>query len=164
MTDINKMITAYKEQLETPQIRAAYEYLLKFTMRLKGLFIKREGENFTFGNISPGYMDYSYFPFYNAFLKTHGLRFGIVLNHKDMTFELWLMGQNAIIQQDFWQFFKASSWMQDYSTMPRYSILEVQLIDEPDFNHENELMDRIIQNALNYINDIIVFIKTNIAT
>lgn len=45
------------------------------------------------GNISSGYMDYSYFPFTTTdFLRTHKLRFGAVLNHPQMRFELWLMG------------------------------------------------------------------------
>ncbi|WP_182419067.1 hypothetical protein [Bartonella sp. HY038] len=164
MTDINKIIAAYSEQLKNPQIKAAYQYLIKFMMRLKGLFIRAEGENFTFGNVSPGYMDYSYFPFYNALVKQHGLRFGIVLNHQNMAFELWLMGQNMMIQKKFWRLFKTSPWMQNYSTMPRYSALEVQLLNQPDFNHEKELMENILQNALQYIGEILVFIESNTQT
>jgi len=29
----------------------------------------------------------------------NGLGFGIILSHREMQFELWLMGQNAPIQQ-----------------------------------------------------------------
>ena len=37
--------------------------------------------------------------FINEFLRERKLRFGIVLNHEKMKFELWLMGQNAGIQK-----------------------------------------------------------------
>lgn len=77
------------------------------------------------GNISLGHLDYTYFPFFNTYLRQHKLRFGIVLNHMEMRFELWLMGQNASVQEKYWELLKNTDWNKDIEAMPLYSVLEV---------------------------------------
>ena len=41
-------------------------------------------------SIVKGYMDYTYFYFTNDYLKNQKLKLGLVLNHKEMRFEIWL--------------------------------------------------------------------------
>lgn len=82
--DITKCIEIYKEQLERGDIRYAYVVLTKYVAELKSKF----PNEYKTGNISFGYLDYIYFPFFNDYLRARNLRFGIVLNHKQMQFEL----------------------------------------------------------------------------
>ena len=42
-------------------------------------------------------------PFFNESLRSHKLRFGIVLNHEKLSFELRFMGQNVEIQKKYWK-------------------------------------------------------------
>lgn len=91
----NEYVAIYQDALQQGDIQIAYERLIKAVMALKAHFANTLGDQYSFGNVSPGYMDYTYFPFFNAFLRKKRLRFGIVLNHRQMSFELWLMGQNA---------------------------------------------------------------------
>lgn len=93
----NECLKIYQEQLNKGEIQYAYRTLMKYMSELKVKFPKQ----YTTGNISFGYLDYTYFPFSNSYLKEHKLRFGIVLNHQKMQFELWLMGQNAMIQKHY---------------------------------------------------------------
>lgn len=55
-------------------------------------------------------MDYTYFAFYDEYLRSQQLRFGIVLNHHQMQFELWLMVQNAERQIFYWEKLKELEW------------------------------------------------------
>ncbi len=100
--EISKCIEIYKNQLAQGDIQRAYLLLTKYVAELKSKFPKQ----YTTGNISFGYLDYTYFPFFNDFLRKHKLRFGIVLNHERMRFELWLMGQNAPLQKEYWGLLK----------------------------------------------------------
>ena len=67
------------------------------------------------------------FSFFNDYLRDKKLRFGIVLNHSKMRFELWLMGQNKEIQKRYWDMLKTSPWNQGRSTKPQYAELEIVL-------------------------------------
>lgn len=102
--DITKSLEIYKEQLSKGDIRQAYFVLMKYVAELKAEF----PSEYKTGNISPGYLDYTYFSFFNEFLRERKLRFGIVLNHDQLQFELWLMGQNVTIQEKYWQLLKNS--------------------------------------------------------
>ncbi len=92
---LNDYVAAYKAQLEIGDIKIAYERLIKFVMTIKARFEESYSDKFSCGNVSPGYMDFTYFPFFDPFLRSEKLRYGIVLNHQQMRFELWLMGQNV---------------------------------------------------------------------
>lgn len=43
----------------------------------------------------------------------------------EMRFELWLMGQNASVQEKYWELLKNTDWNKDIEAMPLYSVLEV---------------------------------------
>ena len=76
-----------------------------------------------------------------------------------MRFELWLMGQNAKNQANYWELLKNTKWNKDRSGMPRYSVLEAILIEEPDFNNLDILTDEITNRAINLAEEIQDFIK-----
>lgn len=79
----------------------AYRTLINFVQQLRTDFTRTTTE-YQVGNLSLGYLDYTYFPFFNDTLRQNKLRFGIVLNHQELRFELWLMAQNANEQRRYW--------------------------------------------------------------
>jgi hypothetical protein len=66
---LNDYIKIYKEQLDKGDIQEAYSRLVKFVMNLNSTFSADLSDNYSFGNLFQGYMDYTYFYFSNDFLK-----------------------------------------------------------------------------------------------
>ena len=156
----NEYITAYKKQLSKGEIQIAYNILLKCVMRLKAHCEKTFPQGYSFGNVSPGYMDFTYFPFFNEYLRKEKLRFGIVLNHSETKFEFWLMGQNSEIQTKYWNLLKESFWNQERADMPKYSVLEVILADNPDFDDMDTLTTKVAEKAVCVSEEILNYLKT----
>ncbi|TBV11917.1 DUF7000 family protein [Stutzerimonas kirkiae] len=159
MKNINDYIATYKMQLQQGDVREAYEYLVKYVMRLRAHFSKNLSAKFSFGNVSPGYMDFTYFPFFDDFLRERGLRFGIVLNHQSVRFELWLMGQNAEIQKKYWDALRSSKWNKNRLEMPKYFILESVLVESPDFQMQDSLIEEIEKKSTQISSEVISHIK-----
>lgn len=57
----------------------------------------------------------------------------MVFNHNHIRFEAWLLGQTKDIQEKYWKLLKNTKWING-SEMPQYSIFEVILVQNPDFN------------------------------
>lgn len=148
--DIQKCIDIYKEQLSYGYIQTAYSSLTKYVAELKSNFPKY----YHTGNISFGYLDYTYFPFFNEYLRDCKLRFGIVLNHEKMQFELWLMGQNTNVQKKYWEILRNSKWNANREKMPKYSVLEVTLNNDIDFNNKENMTLNIINCSVSLSSEI----------
>lgn len=148
--DISKSIQIYKEQLAHGEIQRAYIVLTKYIAELKAKF----PSEYKMGNVSFGYLDYTYFPFFNECLRDKKLRFGIVLNHCKMQIELWLMGQNAPVQAEYWKLLKDTKWNQGVTEMPAYSVLEVCLESNIDFSVKDKMTEIIITKALETASEI----------
>jgi hypothetical protein len=155
MKKLNDYVSVYKEQLQKGDIQKAYTELVKYVMKLNSLFSKNLSDKFSFGSIFQGYMDYTYFYFSNNFLKDRKLRFGIVLNHEKMRFEIWLMGQNLEVQEKYWEFLKNTKWNKNKTTRPQYSVLEAVLVENPNFDDLDSLSQQI-ENSLVLISDEII--------
>lgn len=95
MENLNKYVSIYKEQLKKGDILIAYNELVKFVMKLRVDFIKRLSDEYSFAGILHGYMDYTYFYYSNDFLKSKNLKFGLVLNHLEMRFEICFRKYNS---------------------------------------------------------------------
>ena len=93
-------------------------------------------------------MDYTYFTFYDEYLRSQQLRFGIVLNHHQMQFELWLMAQNAERQVFYWEKLKELEWNREKVAMPRYTVLDTVIEANPDFSDLDKLADSIVEKTL----------------
>jgi hypothetical protein len=144
--DLNSAVAAYKRQLDIGDIQVAYVGLVKFVTRLKTRFSKSLKDRFSFSGIFQGYMDYTYFYFSNEFCRERKLKFGLVLNHVDMRFEIWLLGQTKDVQERSWHLLKHTEWIPG-EAIPKYSIFEHILIESPDFNDLNAL-SRAIEEAI----------------
>jgi len=157
--NINSRISLYKEQVNKSDIQRTYMFLLKYVMQVKASFEKAFSKEYSCGNVSPGYLDFSYFPFYNEYLRDKKLRFGIVLNHSEMRFELWLMGQNKEIQNKYWDLLKKSTWNEGRTKKPKYAELEIILVDNPDFENIDALTVDIIKRAVDEADKVMKYLK-----
>lgn len=151
MKTFQEYVNIYHEQLKKGDIQEAYTGLVKYVMKLSTILSKKLPD-FTCGNLFQGYMDYTYFYFSNDFLRKRKLRFGLVLNHPDMRFEIWLLGQNLKIQDQYWQLLKSTKWNGNRTERPQYSIIEVILVDHPNFDDLDALSNQI-EKALTKISN-----------
>lgn len=63
--NIQSYLDIYKEQLSYGYIQKVYLILIKYVAELKNSF----PNEYRTSNVSPGYLDYTYFPFFNDFFK-----------------------------------------------------------------------------------------------
>lgn len=155
MKNLNHYVAIYKEQLNKGDILIAYNELVKFVMKLRVDYIKNLSEHYSFLGILHGYMDYTYFYYANEFLKNKKLKLGLVLNHLEMRFEIWLLGSTIAIQKKYWDLLKESKWNKDKIEMPKYSILEVIIENNPNFD-ELVLLSQNIEDKLIEVSDEII--------
>ncbi|MFD2561179.1 DUF7000 family protein [Aquimarina rubra] len=159
MKNLNHYVAIYKEQLDKGDILIAHNQLVKFVMKLRVDFIKSLSEQYSFTGILHGYMDYTYFYYSNNFLKRKKLKLGLVLNHSQMRFEIWLLGNTISIQKKYWDLLKESKWNKDRKKMPKYSILDAVIENKPDFDNLPLLSEKIKQKLVEQSDEIISEIK-----
>ena len=152
MENLNKYVSIYKEQLKKGDILIAYNELVKFVMKLRVDFINRLSDEYSFAGILHGYMDYTYFYYSNDFLKSKNLKFGLVLNHLELRFEIWRLGNTIPIQKKYWELLKTTKWNQGNTEMPKYSISETILVEDPDFNDLSTLSE-LIESKMSKVSD-----------
>lgn len=160
MENLNKYISIYKEQLKKGDILIAYNELVKFVMKLRTDFIKSLSDHYSFTGILHGYLDFTYFYYSNDFLKSKKLKFGLILNHVEMRFEVWLLGNTKPIQQKYWELSKNTKWNKDKTEMPKYSILESIIVKDPDFDNLDKLIEQIETQMMKASDEILDYLKT----
>jgi hypothetical protein len=159
MKELNDYVKTYFEQIQIGDIQVAYAGLVKYLMKLGTTLSKSLSKEYSFGNLFQGYMDYTYFYYSNDFLRKRKLKFGLVLNHTKMQFEIWLLGQTIPIQEEYWKYLKTTKWNIGRTTKPKYSILEAILIADPNFNDLDLLTKQIEKQLVIVSNEIIDEIK-----
>ena len=159
MKNLNQYVKIYHQQLQKGDILIAYNELVKFVMKLRSDFIKRLSVHYSFSGMLHGYMDYTYFYYTNDFLKSKKLKLGLVLNHLEMRFEIWLLGSTIKIQKKFWELLKDSKWNVGNVNMPKYSILETPIENDPDFDNLILLAQNIENNLIIISEEIIDEVK-----
>ena len=155
MKNLNHYVAIYKEQLDKGDILIAYNGLVKFVMQLRTDFIKNLSAHYSFSGILHGYMDYTYFYYTNDYLKHKKLKLGLVLNHLEMRFEIWLLGNTKNIQISYWNALKESERNKNRTEMPPYSILEAVIESKPDFD-DLPLLSQKIEKQLIITSDKII--------
>jgi hypothetical protein len=53
-------------------------------------------------------------------------------------FEVWLLGQTKDVQIDYWEKLKGVKWVKE-DVMPKYSIFEIVMLANPDFDNSTKL-------------------------
>ncbi len=160
MKSLNYYVKIYKDQLKKGDILIAYNELVKFVMKLRQAFIKNLSSKYSFSGILQGYMDYTYFYYSNELLKDKKLKLGLVLNHVQMRFEIWLLGNTLTIQKEYWNLLKDSKWNRDKTEMPKYAILEVIVENEPNFDSLPLLSQRLENGLIKLSQEIIDSIES----
>lgn len=155
MQNLNHYVSLYKEQLQKGDILIAYNQLVKFVMQMRINLIKNLSDDYSFSGILHGYLDYTYFYYQNDFLKSKKLKLGLVLNHVEMQFEIWLLGNTKPVQSQYWEVLKDSKWNKDKEQMPEYSILESVIVTDPDFDKLDSLANDIEQLLITESKEII---------
>ena len=157
MESFDGYMNEYKTQVRKGLINQAYKGLMEYMMELKSYFQKKYPEFFVSGSLYYGYMDMTYFSFFPKSLKERNLKIAIVFLHEAFRFEVWLSGYNKKVQQEYWKLIKDSGWKK-YRLVPTIqgfdSILENNLVDNPDFGDLGKLTDQIEKGTLTFVNDI----------
>ena len=138
-------------------IPEAYKGLMDYIMELRTYLKKKYPNYFVSGSIYYGYMDMTYFSFFPESLKRRKLKIGIVFIHETCRFEVWLFGYNKQVQTKYWKLIKESGWNKyriPISIKGIDSIIEYNLVDNPDFSDLNILTKKIETNTLNFIKDV----------
>jgi len=151
--NLNYFVSAYKDLLKNGDVQIAYAGLVKYVQKLRTVFSKDLSATYSVGNVFQGYMDYTYFYLSNEYLKDKKLKLGLVFNHNHVRFEAWLLGQTKDVQENYWKLLKNTKWING-SEMPRYSIFEVILVDNPDFDDLETLTESIKNKLVSVAEDI----------
>lgn len=152
---LNDCVSIYQAQLRKGDILIAYNGVVKFVMSLRVAFMKKYSDRYSFSGILHGYMDYTYFYYSNPFLKSRKLKLGLVLNHLEMRFEIWLLGNTGTVQKAYWSRLKDTKWNKDKQEMPEYSIIEAVIAEDPDFDNLPLLMQYIEKRLIEVSEEII---------
>lgn len=144
MSDVslNARIPAYKKAFASGEIQKTYQNLVGIVQSLRTEFHKKYKGEFSVANILHGYIDFTYFYLQNDYLKNHKLKLAIVLNHHQAHFELWLLGQTKDVQVGYWEKLKGVKWINE-NAMPEYSIFEIVMLADPDFDNSEKLSESI---------------------
>lgn len=151
---LNNCVSIYKELLKAGDIKIAYAGLVKYVQKLRTVFSKEFSDDYSVGNVLQGYMDYTYFYLANDSLTRKKLKFGLVLNHAEANFEIWLLGQTKDVQEKYWRILKNTKWIKT-SDMPQYSVFEFTLVKNPDFENLDKLTDELKRNFMAVSNEIL---------
>lgn len=100
-------------------------------------------------------MDMTYFAFIPNDLKMKQLKIAIVYLHEQNRFEAWLGGTNRKIQAEYIEMLnrKNISKYEISQIQPGVdSIIESTLVEQPDFNHPEELDIQIEKKLIKFVN------------
>lgn len=139
---LNARISAYKDAFASGEIQKTYKNLVGTVQNLRTDFSKTYIGEYSVANVLHGYIDFTYFYLQNDYLKKHKLKLAIVLNHHRVQFELWLLGQTKDVQIGYWEKLKRSKWVNE-NTMPEWSVFEIVMLAEPDFDDPEKLSESI---------------------
>ena len=152
MQSLNESVREYTAQLQHGQIQKAYKGIMTFMSGLK-TYLESRHPDYTATGLYFGYMDMTYFAFTPLELKQRSLKIAIVYLHEQNRFEVWLGGANRRVQAETIELFKGKNL--DGLILSELkpgvdSIVEMQLVEQPDFDHPEELMLEIESKVIEF--------------
>jgi len=160
MNSLAKQIQEYRIQLSKGQIQKAYRGIMTFMSSMKSYLGNKYPDYFS-SALYFGYMDMTYFAFTPPSLKEKKLKIAIVFLHEEGRFEGWLGGNNRKIQSVFIE-------QLSHNNIGKYklskvspgvdSIIEVNLVEQPDFNKLEELKTQLEVKTIEFINDMMAIL------
>ncbi|WP_162060365.1 hypothetical protein [Undibacterium sp. KW1] len=139
---LNSRIPAYKAAFSDGELQKTYQDLVGIVQNLRTEFTKKYKGEYSVAGVLHGYVDFTYFYLQNDYLKQKKLKLALVFNHKNVNFELWLLGQTKDVQILYWRKLRDVKWV-NKEAMPEYSIFEVPLLLEPDFDSPTRLSESV---------------------
>jgi hypothetical protein len=162
MKSFHEYMSEYKIQMKKGDIVEAYKGLMEYIMNLRTYFQKKYLDYNVSGSIYYGYMDMTYFSLFQESLKLRKLKVGIVFIHKTCRFEVWLFGYNKKVQSKYWKLIKEKGWNKyriPLTTKSVDSIIEHNLVDNPDFSNLENLTKQIEAGILKFIDGVENFLS-----
>ena len=142
MQSLNEAVREYTSILQQGQIQKAYKGIMTFMSAMKS-YLENQHPDYIASGLYFGYMDKTYFAFTPPELKQRNLKIAIVYLHAENRFDAWLGGVNRKVQGEFVEFFRGKD-IGDLilsEVKPGVdSIVEMGLVQKPDFDHQEELM------------------------
>lgn len=161
MPSLQESMLDFRNQLQKGSIQVAYKGLLDYILILRNHFAKMHPEFSVSGTPYFGYMDMTYFSVVPENLKQRGLKIAIVFVYETFRFEVWLAAVNKKIQTDYWHQIKQSGWNK-YRIVPSTqgydSIVEMNLVETPDFDDLPGLTRQIEARTLQFIAEVEAFL------
>lgn len=160
MKSLNDLIKEYTVQLRKGDIQKAYKGIMTFMTRLKKHMGSKHPE-YAESALYFGYMDMTYFAFTPTELKERSLKIAVVYLHEQNRFEVWLGGSNRKVQAEYIELFtsKDIDYYKLSQALPSVdSIIEMQIVDQPDFEQAEDLMRKIESKTIEFANNIISII------
>lgn len=139
---LNSRIPAYKAAFSNGELQKTYKNLVGVVQNLRTEFSKKYKSEYSIASVLHGYVDFTYFYLQNDYLKKKKLKLAIVFNHKNVNFELWLLGQTKDVQILYWRKLREVKWV-NKDAMPEYSVFEAPLLLAPDFDSFTKLSESI---------------------
>jgi hypothetical protein len=156
MESMNQYIMEYTAQLSKGQIQKAYKGIMTFMSELRS-YLESGYPDYNAGSLYLGYMDMTYFAFTPTDLKNKKLKIAVVYLHEKGVFEVWLAGNNRKIQAEYIALM-SSQHITKYKlsqVIPGVdSIIESTLVENPDFDHPEELKKQIEKKTLEFTKNI----------
>ncbi len=110
---------------------------------LRSEFSKRYRDEYKAASVSYGYIDSTYFYLQNDYLQQRKLKPAIVLNHRHVNFELWLLGQTKEVHVDYWRKLRKLEWVNSQE-IPKYYIFETALLSKPNFDNRDQVFKAVL--------------------
>lgn len=156
-------IIEFRAELKKETIQQAYRRLMEYCSGLRTHFQKTLLEYEVPGSLYQGYMDMTYFSIIPPALKQHKLKIAVVFLYDTYRFEVWLSGYNRQVQAVFWNKLR-SSGIQPYhlveDPLKADAILEHILVEDPDFNHPDELTRQIDKGVTEFIKEMLTILQS----
>ena len=139
---LNTRVSGYKKVFASGEVQQTYQELVGLVQSLRTEFAKKYIHEFSVAKILHGYIDFTYFYLENEYLKKNHLKLAVVFTHRHAKFELWLLGRTKEVQTRYWQKLRGVKWVRE-DAMPEYSVLEVTLLANPDFDNQTKLFQSL---------------------
>lgn len=157
MESMNSYINEYTNHLKNGQIQKAYKGIMSFMSGLRH-YMESKYPEYVLSALYFGYMDMTYFAFTPMELKKRNLKIAVVYMHEQNRFELWLGGSNRKIQAEYIEKMRHMD-IGEYKLSAINpgvdSIVEWQIIRQPDFDLAEELMKKVEIKTIEFIRNIL---------
>lgn len=162
MGTLNEKIHGYTKHVEEGEIKAAYQGLMEYLSGLRRELKEKRPDYNVASSFYQGKMDLSFFSFSPDFFRERNLKISLVYLHDTGQFEAWLNGRNKEIQMEYKSLLKKKDlgrYLKSVGKKNRDSIVSSVLISNPNFDHQIELTNGIIDGLSSFIVDMEVLLK-----